>query len=65
MTIIDRYILKWLYENSLIDEIPKSLNQKKYKKIEKIVEDLSSEKNMSLAELDLYLWYEKTKKVLK
>lgn len=64
VAIVDRHILKWLCENGLI-EYPKSLSRKNYLKIEKILEDLSLEKDMSLAELDLYLWYEKTKKVLK
>lgn len=65
VAIVDRHILKWLHEKVLINEIPKSLTRRKYIKIEKILEELSLEKNMSLAELDLYLWYDKTKKVLK
>ncbi|RLI75101.1 DNA lyase [Archaeoglobales archaeon] len=65
LAIIDRHILKWLHENDLINEIPKSLTGKKYVKIEKILGELSLEKNMSLAELDLYLWYEMTGKILK
>jgi len=63
VAIIDRHILRWLYENNLVDDI--KITASKYKKVEKILKDIAYEQNKSLAELDLYLWYLKTGKILK
>jgi N-glycosylase/DNA lyase len=65
VAIVDRHILRWLYEKGYLDEIPKNLNPSRYKKIEGILRDIALEKGMTLAELDLHLWYLKTGKVLK
>ena len=65
IAIIDRHILKILHEYGLIDEIPRSLTKRKYLEIEKILKDIAKELNLSPAELDLYLWFSKTDKVLK
>jgi len=65
IAIIDRHILKILHEYGLIDEIPRSLTKRKYLEIEKILKDIAKELNLSPAELDLYLWFSKTGKVLK
>ncbi len=64
IAIIDRHILKWLFENSYIDEII-SLTPKSYLEIEKILRDIAEEMNLTLAELDLIIWSERTGKVLK
>jgi len=55
--ILDRHILKFLYKQKIIDEVPKSLNKKEYFRIEKILIDMSKKLNMSMAELDIYLFY--------
>ena len=65
VAIIDRHILRILYEFGLINEIPRSLSKKRYLEIEKILKEISRDLNLSPAELDLYLWFSKTGKVLK
>ena len=55
--ILDRHILKFLYKQKIIDEVLKSLNKKEYFRIEKILIDMSKKLNMSMAELDIYLFY--------
>ena len=65
VAIIDRHILKILYEYSLIKDIPKYLSKKKYLEIEKILRELGQKVNLKLSELDLILWYLKVGKVLK
>jgi len=44
---------------------PKTLTKKKYLEIERVLEKFAKKRNMNLAELDLYLWYMETGKVLK
>jgi N-glycosylase/DNA lyase len=63
--ILDKHILRTLHENKLIDKLPKSLNKKTYLEYEKILEKISKKLNMSQGKLDMYLWYMKTKTVLK
>jgi N-glycosylase/DNA lyase len=65
VAIIDRHILKWLKREGYIDDLPLYLNSKKYEKIEKILEEISKKRGVNLAELDLWLWYEITGKILK
>ena len=65
VAIIDRHILKVLYENKIIPEIPKTIGKRKYLEIEKELEKIAGELNINLSELDFYLWYMKTGKVLK
>lgn len=55
--ILDRHILKFLYKNDIIKEIPKTITRKNYFEIEKIIIDLAKELNMNMAELDVYLFY--------
>ena len=64
VAIIDRHILHILKAHKLI-EIPKSLTKKRYLEIEGILSKIADGASMSLGELDLYLWYMKTGKVLK
>ncbi len=65
VAIIDRHILKVLYEFGYINEIPKNMNKKKYLEIEKILKEIGQKSNLKLSELDLILWYMKTGKILK
>ncbi len=64
VAIVDRHILNILSENKIIEK-PKTLTKKRYLEIEKKLEEIAKIVNLSLAELDLYLWYMKTGKVLK
>ncbi|MFH1787987.1 MAG: N-glycosylase/DNA lyase [Candidatus Altiarchaeota archaeon] len=62
--IIDFHIIDLLVKEGLIEK-PKTLGRKKYLKIEAVLRDLAVELDLSLAELDLYLWYLETGKILK
>ncbi len=64
VAIIDRHILRWLLENLYIDEVP-NLTPKMYLKIEKILRDIAEEKKLTIAELDLIIWSERTGMILK
>lgn len=65
LAILDRHILRALKEHRIIKEIPKSLTRRSYLSIENKMRPISRELNLSLAELDLFLWYTRTGKVLK
>jgi len=66
LAIIDFHIIDILVKHKLIKK-PKSraLTKKKYLEIEKILARLASKAKINLAELDLYLWYMETGKILK
>jgi len=59
--IIDRHIIKFLYKNSLITEIPKSISKKLYFELENILKNY----NIKLNRLDLMIWCHITGKILK
>jgi N-glycosylase/DNA lyase len=61
VAIIDRHILRFLQQSSLIKEIPKVITKKNYLEFEKILEQF----NMPLDELDLIIWQKMTGQVLK
>jgi N-glycosylase/DNA lyase len=64
--IIDFHIIDILARHKMISPLKKgSLPRKKYLEIEKILESLASRTGLNLAELDLYLWYLETGKILK
>lgn len=66
IAIIDFHIIDLLVKNNLIEKPKsKSLTKKQYIEIEKILKDISEKAGLSLGELDLYLWYKETGKVLK
>ena len=66
LAIIDRHIINNLREYGIIELDPKKgLTKKKYLAIEQILDLLAEELDMLPGELDLYLWYRKTGKVLK
>ena len=62
--IIDFHIIDILTRYRLI-KMPKTLTPKEYLKIESILEKLAKKAHLNLAELDLYLWFMETGKVLK
>lgn len=61
VAIIDRHILRFMLQEKLISEIPKTISPKKYLEYEKILGKF----NIPLNELDLILWAKMTGKVLK
>jgi N-glycosylase/DNA lyase len=62
--IIDFHIIDILTNHNLITK-PKSLTKKKYLEIENLLKEIALKTNLTLAELDLYLWYMETGKILK
>jgi len=64
LAIIDFHIVDLLVKSKLLKK-PKVLNKKTYLHVEKLLKKLGKELNLNLAELDLYLWYLETGKVLK
>jgi N-glycosylase/DNA lyase len=64
LAIVDFHIVDILVKHSLIQR-PKTMTPRKYLEMEKVLQGLGSRLGMSMAELDLYLWYCETGKVLK
>ncbi|MBO8182061.1 MAG: N-glycosylase/DNA lyase [Archaeoglobus sp.] len=64
LAILDRHILRILEKNGII-EVPNSLTRKKYLEIEQKFLKLAGKLRIQAGELDLYLWYLSTGKVLK
>ncbi|MFX0155748.1 MAG: N-glycosylase/DNA lyase [Candidatus Hodarchaeota archaeon] len=62
--IIDFHIIDLLVNYNLIQK-PKTLTKDKYLEIEDILKSIGEKLNLNLAELDLYLWYLETGKILK
>jgi N-glycosylase/DNA lyase len=62
--IIDFHIIDLLVKYEIIKK-PKTITKNKYLEIEKILKRIAEKTNLTLAELDLYLWYIETGKVLK
>ena len=66
LAIIDFHIIDLLVKNNLIVKSKsKSLNVKKYLEIENLLKQIAEKTNLTLGELDLYLWYQETGKILK
>lgn len=66
LAIIDFHIIDLLASHGLIEKPRnKSLTHKKYLEIEKILREISKKTELHLGELDLYLWYLETGKILK
>jgi N-glycosylase/DNA lyase len=62
--IIDFHIIDLLVHYNLIQK-PKSLTKTKYLEIEELLKDIGKKLELNLAELDLYLWFLETGKILK
>ena len=62
--IVDFHIIDLLERYNLIER-PKSLTKLKYFLIEDVLKNIGKKSGLSLAELDLYLWFMETGKVLK
>jgi N-glycosylase/DNA lyase len=64
LAIIDFHIIDILARNGMIKK-PKTLTRRQYLEIERVLLALAGRLGISLAELDLYLWYMETGKILK
>jgi N-glycosylase/DNA lyase len=64
IAIIDFHIIDLLVRHGLIQR-PKTLTPKKYLEIEQVLKNLGRQAGLNMAELDLYLWYIETGKILK
>lgn len=62
--IIDFHIVDILVDNKIIEK-PKALNKKAYFEIEDKLQKMAEKLDLTLAELDFYLWYLETGKILK
>lgn len=62
--IIDFHIVDLVVKNNLIDK-PKTMTKRKYLEIEELLKSIGNKLNLNMAELDLYLWYLETGKILK
>ncbi|MDK2372959.1 MAG: N-glycosylase/DNA lyase [Candidatus Korarchaeota archaeon] len=64
VAIIDYHIVDVLVRYGIIER-PKTLTRRKYLEIESILGKIAEKTGLTLGELDLYLWYMETGKVLK
>jgi N-glycosylase/DNA lyase len=62
--IIDFHIVDLLVKNYIVEK-PRTMTKKKYLEIEKILKSIGNKLKLNMAELDLYLWYLETGKILK
>jgi N-glycosylase/DNA lyase len=62
--IIDFHVIDILTRYKLIEK-PRALTKRKYLEIEDLLKKIARKLNLNLAELDLYLWYMETGKILK
>lgn len=65
LAILDKHIIRTMHEHGLIDEVPKSLNRKKYLAFEEKYVDFSRQLNINMDELDLLLWSMKNGEIMK
>ena len=65
IAILDRHILRNLVQLNIIDEIPKSITEKKYYDIEEKMKEYSEYSGITMGELDLVLWYKEAGEVFK
>ena len=66
VAILDRHILSNMKEHGLIpDTFRGGLTKRRYLEYERILRKVADQLDMPLGQMDLYLWYRKTGKVLK
>ena len=65
IAILDRHIMKNLVKYGVIEEIPKSLTDKKYLEIEEKMRKFASGVGIPMAHLDLLWWSEETGEIFK
>lgn len=64
LAILDRHVYRFMVETGLFPEV-KTMTPKRYTEAERVLSELCRQLGLSQAELDLYIWYAKTGKVLK
>lgn len=62
--IIDFHIVNLLKKHGIIER-PKTITKNKYLEIEEKLREIGNKTNLTLSELDMYLWYMETGKILK
>ena len=62
--IVDFHIMDLLVKHELVEK-PKTMTKSKYLEIENILRNIGNKLNLNMAELDLYLWFLETGKILK
>ncbi|MFX1380354.1 MAG: N-glycosylase/DNA lyase [Promethearchaeota archaeon] len=62
--IIDFHIVDLLVKYKIVEK-PKTLTKTKYLEIETVLKSIGNKLNLNMAELDLYLWFLETGKILK
>jgi N-glycosylase/DNA lyase len=65
LAILDRHIIRTLHEKGLIPELQGTLNRKRYLEYETKLEAVCIRTGLPQGELDFYLWYLQTNKILK
>jgi N-glycosylase/DNA lyase len=66
IAILDRHIMSNMRDYGLIpNEATKGLTKRRYLEYERLLEEVARRVGISPGEMDLYLWYRKTGKVLK
>ncbi|MCX8190183.1 MAG: N-glycosylase/DNA lyase [Candidatus Diapherotrites archaeon] len=65
IAIIDRHILKNMFEYGIIKDIPKTISKKKYIVMENALRNFSERKKIPMEALDLLFWAKKTGFVFK
>lgn len=65
IAILDRHILRNLKALNVIDEIPKTITEKKYYEIEEKMREYSTFSKIKMDELDLVLWYKEAGEIFK
>lgn len=65
VAILDRHVLRVLNEAGVIEQVPQHLSRSNYLLIERKLKEIAGKAGLTLAELDFYLWYMATGKVLK
>ena len=65
IAILDRHILRNLKTLNVINEIPKTITEKKYYEIEEKMREYSEFSKIKMDELDLVLWYKEAGEIFK
>ena len=64
VSILDRHVLRFLFETGVLPQI-KTLTPRRYMEVEEVLGRISETLSLKRGELDLYIWYIRTGKVLK
>ncbi|RMF06130.1 N-glycosylase/DNA lyase [Candidatus Woesearchaeota archaeon] len=65
LAVLDRHILRFIKQQGMVKEVPKTISRKEYLKLESILESACNQTGMNQGELDFYMWFLMTGRVLK